>query len=527
MDLEKESALSSLALLVSACSLAYQFLFVRLLSFSVQNEVLVQSVSLGVFLLFVGVGMQLAPRWLNNRNPKQFFFFLEFSLSLFGASVPLFVYAVDIFCILFVDSFSFLAGDAKLLVFLWIPAALGFFTGFELPTLFQLQKKKNFLHLLSFSYFGAIAGALGFSLFLFPRANLGWIGVFLGFLNLCLAVVVAWPFHKQRIALASIIGALCLYLQLFLYPGIQSAFVKTYVMQFRWTQNTTFKQWWKSLSGLREVERISSPFQMIDLVPDGFLLANPLGRDFSLFINGQLQFTRDSVLGYHESMVFGAFNLAKKVPTRVLVLGGGDGLLAKQLLRAGVEFIRMVEIDPKMIELARKHPSFVDLNGGVLQDSRVEVVEEDAFVHLISSEEKWDAIFLDLPFPTNYDLLKLYSVEFYERVRNRLSDSGFLAFDAPVWAERSELKSSERPFPQDTIFQTLKEAGFSAPFIFGPKEPFFFARKDGASVRFSPEQLPKDLSGKTYYNLVLLEDIVFDLDGIKPNRILKPQRIKW
>lgn len=519
--------MSILAFLVSACSLAYQFLFVRLLSFSVQNEVLVQSVSLGVFLFAVGIGMQVAPKWLQNRNPKRFFFSLELFLSIFGASIPLAIYGIDILCILFLDSFSILAGDGKIVFFLWIPAVLGFFTGFELPSLFQIQRKKNFLQLLSFSYFGAIAGALGFSLFLFPRANLGWIGVFLGFFNLCLAVGVALPIQKWNFAFGPIVGTVCLYSQLLLYPIIESVYTKTYVMQFRWTENTSVAQWWKTLKGLKEVERISSPFQMIDIVPDGFLLANPLGKDFSLFINGQLQFTRDSVLGYHESMVFGSLNLAGRVPKKVLVLGGGDGLLAKQLIRAGVESIRLVEIDPKMIELAKYHPSFLDLNGGILQDDRLEIVEEDAFVHLVASDEKWDAIFLDLPFPTNYDLLKLYSVEFYERVRNKLSDRGFIVFDAPVWAERSELKKWERPFPQEILLRSLIDAGFSNPFIFGPKEPFFFARKDGASVNFSPEKLPKGLSGKTYYNLVLLEDIVFDLSDVTPNRILRPQRIKW
>ncbi len=410
--------------ILSACSFAYQFLFVRLLSFSLQNEVLVQSVSLGVFLLFIGIGMHYATRLSKQGDCRTQLFWVEILLSCFGAGLVVLVQLSDIFFILVQDRHWLLATEGKILGYLWIPALLGLFTGMELPLLYRIQEKKNFLPLLAANYFGGIFGAVFFSLVLFPVAEFGWMSVFLGFLNLCVALVIRFPVTTiTRFGLLAS-ALLCLFL-LQIFPKLEEVHGKTFVMQFRIQKVSDISDWFHGLAGFRTIERYKSPFQTIDLVPDGFLRSKPMGGDFHLYMNGQLQFSRDSILGYHESMVFGSFNLAGYVPERALVLGGGDGLLVTQLLRAGVKRVELVEIDPKVVELATRHPILRELNRDSLQDPRVKIHIEDAFTFLIKNEEKWDAILIDFPFPTNYELLKLYSVEFYERVKNRLTARGF------------------------------------------------------------------------------------------------------
>jgi spermidine synthase len=518
--------LIALSFLLSACSFSYQFLFVRLLSYSLQNEVLVQSLALGVFLLCIGIAMYFAPRFVGKGEERVQLFWVEVLLSCVGASLAVLVQISDILFILFQDFHWILAGEGKILGYLWIPAVLGLLTGLELPLLYRIQGQKNFLALLAANYFGGIFGAVFFSLLLFPLADFGWVSVFLGFLNLCVAVVIKIPTRiYTRLGLVGA-GLFC-FLLLQVFPKVEETHAKTFVMQFRVQRLADFSNWLHAMDGFKSIERYKSAFQTIDLVPDGFVRANPTGGDFHLYMNGQLQFSRDSVLGYHESMVFGSLNLGGFLPDRALVLGGGDGLLVTQLLKAGVKEIVLVEIDPKVVELAKTHPTLVELNRNSLQDPRVKIEVADAFTYLVSHQQKWDAIFIDFPFPTNYELLKLYSVEFYERVKNNLSVRGFFTFDAPVWVQKSVLEEEARPYPQEVLWQTLLTAGLKNVEIFGPKEPFFFVSNAQEKVEFHYEKLPAEISGKTQYNLVLLQDMHGDLREVKANRLLRPERIRW
>jgi spermidine synthase len=156
-----------------------------------------------------------------------------------------------------------------------------------------------------------------------------------------------------------------------------------------------------------------------------------------LFLNGDLQFSSVDEYRYHESLVHPA--LAGK-HDRVLVLGGGDGLAMREVLKyPDVREAVEVELDPSVLRLARDNPDIAALNQHSLDDPRVRVVNADAFTWLRDAEERFDAVIIDMPDPDSTSTAKLYSVEFYALARQVLAPGGRLVVQAgsPYFAPRS------------------------------------------------------------------------------------------
>jgi spermidine synthase len=124
----------------------------------------------------------------------------------------------------------------------------------------------------------------------------------------------------------------------------------------------------------------------------------------------------------------------------VLVLGGGDGLAVREILKyAAVERVTLVDLDPEMTRLFADNPLLTAVNGRALSDPRVRIVNADAFVWLADSRDLFDVVIADFPDPHNFSLGKLYSRTFYRVLRNRLAPGGLLAQQAtsPMFARRA------------------------------------------------------------------------------------------
>jgi len=140
-------------------------------------------------------------------------------------------------------------------------------------------------------------------------------------------------------------------------------------------------------------------------------------------------------------------------------LGGGDGLVDRELLKyPEITEIYQVELDPKIIEIAKNHPVLLKMNKGAFHDPRLKIFSQDAFFFLQHNKEKFDAIYIDFPTPNDYNLSILYSQEFYSFVRRNLKENGFAVMDMP----------SGEFFDEDSNFQiyysTVKSAGFRQVF---------------------------------------------------------------
>jgi spermidine synthase len=138
----------------------------------------------------------------------------------------------------------------------------------------------------------------------------------------------------------------------------------------------------------------------------------------------------------------------------VLVLGGGDGLAVREVLKhASVREVTVVDLDAAVTGLFARHAELVALNRGALSDPRVRIVNADAGRWLESETRRFDTILVDLPDPTNFALGKLYSVPFYRLLARHLIDDGLVAIQAtsPYYA----------PHAYWCVEASLREAGFA------------------------------------------------------------------
>jgi spermidine synthase len=161
--------------------------------------------------------------------------------------------------------------------------------------------------------------------------------------------------------------------------------------------------------------------------------------DLRLFINNNLQFSSQDEYRYHEALVHPGLSSLPGAK-RVLVLGGGDGLAVREVLKyPNVESVTLVDLDPAMTELFASAPPLVALNQGALSSPKVKVVNADALQWLEESREYFDFVVVDFPDPSNFALGKLYTSAFYRLLEKRLSAHGLIVVQStsPLYARQS------------------------------------------------------------------------------------------
>ncbi len=176
---------------------------------------------------------------------------------------------------------------------------------------------------------------------------------------------------------------------------------------------------------------------------------------YALFLNGNLQFNSFDEYRYHEALVHPAFSAFGKDAKRVLVLGGGDGLALREILKYNsVEFIQLVDLDPAMTGISKKVPALGELNKHSFDNEKVHVTNADAFVWLDQNEtEPFDVAIIDFPDPNNFALGKLYTTRFYNLLKQKLKPDSAIVVQttSPLIARNSFW----------CIIKTLEAAGFT------------------------------------------------------------------
>ena len=300
--------------------------------------------------------------------------------------------------------------------------AIGILVGLEIPLLMRILRerfsfKDVVANVLTFDYAGALVASLLFPLLLVPRLGLVRSSLLFGLVNVLVAFWSTWLFRDvlpQRRALqwASLGTAALLAAGLWQGQAI-----------------TTFAE--EGLYADPVILARDTRYQRI-------VLTN-WKDDLRLYLNGHLQFASRDEYRYHEALVhpgLAALPLAK----RVLVLGGGDGLAVREILKhPQVESVTLVDLDAEMTTLFASHDRLTALNAGALADPRVRVVNADAFVWLDGQPDTFDFIVIDFPDPSNYHVGKLYTSAFYRLVRQHLASDGFLAVQStsPLFARKS------------------------------------------------------------------------------------------
>jgi len=411
-------------LVVATCGLIYELLAGTLASYVLGDSVTQFSFIIGTYLSALGVGAWLS-RFIKERLARCFIE-VELGVALLGGvSAPL----------LFL-SFAKLYWFGVVLY--GVVFVIGVLVGLELPLLMRILKSHvdfNDLvsRVLAFDYIGAVAASLLFPILLVPHLGLIRTSLLFGMLN---AAVGLWgsyilqPLLKGR--LGGLRGRAVLVIGL-----LATGFIKADALT-KLAEEDLFEH--------RIVYAKTSPYQRI--------VITEAESGFRLFLNGHLQFHSADEYRYHEALVHPAMLLAS-APKRVLVLGGGDGLAVREILKhPSVETVSLVDLDPAMTELSQEFPPLRKLNGGSLNDPKVTVINRDAMLWLEETDAgPFDAVIIDFPDPNTFSLGKLYTRRFYRLLKRKLTPTAAVAIQctSPLIARKSFW----------CVVRTLEAAGFT------------------------------------------------------------------
>lgn len=397
----RREALTLLAsiFVIAACGLIYELLIATVSSYLLGSSVTQFSLSIGVFIGAMGAGSHLSQRF--HHNLRTTFIAIELVIGMLGGASVLILF------------WAYGAGPIYWICLYTLLTTIGALVGLELPLLTRILKRYGTLRqiiaqALSFDYIGALAGSLLFPLLLLPAFGMARTALLVGLLNICVALWNVRTFAPRMQNAPLWIGA-CALCGLILAtatgfaPGLISlAESRLYEDEVIYTRQT--------------------PYQRI--------VITRWRNDMRLFLDGNLQFASPDEYRYHEALVHPAMTLCPH-PENVLVLGGGDGLGVREILKhPGVQHITLVDIDPEMTRLAKTFPPLRALNAHALHHPRVTLIHEDAYRFLERSSQLYDVIIADLPDPNSEALAKLYSVQFFRLVRKHLSAAGVFVTQA-------------------------------------------------------------------------------------------------
>ena len=481
--------LLAITLILASCSLIYELLIAQTLSIYAGNTVVWYSLTVGLYLGAMGLGTAIS-HVRPGRSGWDDLFAVEVLLSVVGAVAVLMIQLAHSIYLFFsstpegASAFGFF-GVSLIMILL-----IGVLSGVELPLLIQAG---NELHrgtkvtnrVLGWDYIGALVAGVLFPLVLLPNLSLPLIGFVTAMANLLVAVYVLHRFvpHPRRLGLKTVAIAV---LGVALVAGtskgsaIQQYFLKRYYFHPQAARQATL---FGPLSDLPDVFRAHSPYQKIDLVydPSGYntdLLLSSFSTKYEkypasqrnrfLFLNGDFQLSSSHEELYHEWFAHIPIILRGEVPERVLVMGAGDGLLVRELLKHdSLRSITHVDLDRTLVELAKSHPILTAMNRGALEDPRVRTEYGDAYQYIRKSTETFDAIYLDFPYVKDYNVAKLLSREFFHFVREHLNEGGFAVLDAPGqnYFTQPDQDGNLRLIPDgewQIYYNTIRAAGFES-----------------------------------------------------------------
>ena len=396
---------------IATCGLIYELIAGTLASYLLGDSVTQFSTVIGVYLFAMGVGS-----WISKFVKKDVlvtFIRVEFLIGLIGGFSAFILFA------LFDQVASF-----RVLLYSMV-FIIGCLVGLEIPLLLRLLKDQlKFEDLvsrvLSLDYIGALAASLLFPLVLVPKLGLVRSSFLFGALNAAVGLLALWLLRDQlRRQRGLWVGGL-MTLILLLIGIVGADHLQAKAERSAYNENVIYSH--------------SSPYQR--------LVLTRRNDDLRLYLNGNLQFSSRDEYRYHESLVHPAL-VRSRVPENVLVLGGGDGLAAREILRyPSVKSITLVDLDEEMTQLFAKHPLLTPLNQGALNSPRLHVENADAFTWLESAAQRslrFDAVIIDFPDPSNFSIGKLYSTAFYEKLRRVLHPEAVISIQctSPLAARKS------------------------------------------------------------------------------------------
>ncbi|MER5551957.1 polyamine aminopropyltransferase [Streptomyces sp. NPDC002793] len=430
----------------AACGLVYELELVALASYLIGDSVTQASVVLSVMVFAMGIGSLLAKRFRSCAAVG--FGLVEAALALVGGTSALVLYA----------SFAWFGESRYALV--GFSLTIGILIGAEIPLLMTMIQRVDrqdaggaVADLFAADYVGALVGGLAFPFVLLPMMGQLTGALFTGAVNAAAGgALVLWVFRRD-LSRRSRRLLIVVNIVVIVLLATASALVDEFERAAR-----------RAVYG--DEVRVARQTEVQEVVLTGS------GRGtLDLYLDGRLRVSSRDEHRYHEALVHPAMNGAHR---RVLILGGGDGLAAREVLRyPDVASVVVVELDPAVTRLARTDPALSGMNGHALEDPRLTTVAGDAFTWLRSTRDRYDVVISDLPDPGITESTKLYAAEFYGLVAGALDPGGRLVVHAGP--------PSSRPRTFWTVEASVRAGGLEPlPYSVGGRLSGFAAGPDRA-----------------------------------------------
>jgi spermidine synthase len=441
---------------IATCGLVYELIAGALASYLLGDSVTQFSTVIGVYLFSMGIGSYLS-RFVN-KNLIGIFIQVELLIGIIGGFSA---------AILFI-SFEFVTSFRVLLY--GLVSVTGTLVGFEIPILMRiLQSHFEFKDLVSkvftFDCVGALLASLLFPLVLVPHLGLVRSAFMFGIFNVLVGIWALYLFKDEIPWVRLLRGTAFMALVSLVFGFVYSDRILSFAETASYQDKVIYTK--------------SSRYQRIVLTKST--------DDFRLFLNGNLQFSSKDEYRYHEALVHvGLASLNN--PKTALVLGGGDGLAVREILKyPSIEEIVLVDLDSEITDLFKRHESLKRLNMNALESPKVKIINDDAFLWIKTNTQKFDFIAVDFPDPSNFSVGKLYTNSFYRLLKSALAENGVgsIQSTSPYVAKKSFW----------CVDSTLRSVGFRTT----PYHVYVPAFGDWGYILISnnkfkvPEKFPADL----------------------------------
>jgi spermidine synthase len=390
-----------LAVLVcAACGLVYELALAALGGTLGGDPVVETSIVLSVMVFAMGLGA-LAAKPLARRAAAAFIA-VEILLAAAGGMCATVLYA------------AFAWYDVYRWPMIAVAAVLGLLIGAEIPLLMTLVQRirpqeagSAVADLFAADYVGALIGGLLFPFLLLPHLGQLRTVVLAGAINAVAgALVVLWLFRadlsgRERLGLyAAVAGVLAL-------------------LAGTWLCTPAFER--AARAALYDGDVV--------FARDDVVVAHT-GVGTELYVDGERRVSTTAGNEAAQALVHPAMAGRHE---HVLVLGGGDGLALREVLRypAVRDVIVVIARDAETAP-ARTDPALRALAGDAFADPRVRVVVADAFAWARAARDRFDVVVADLAAPSTGSAARLYTQEFYGLVRTVLRPAGRFVVHAPA-----------------------------------------------------------------------------------------------
>ncbi|PCJ18214.1 MAG: hypothetical protein COB02_11540 [Candidatus Cloacimonadota bacterium] len=418
--------------------------------------------TMGIMMFFMGIGSFLTSLKMFKNVSMDHFAVVEILLSFF--------------CMSSVSFIQILASEFPhhtLYFFLIYSPIIGILIGMEIPIILRINEKmganlgENSSFVMMADYFGCLFAFLLFPFYLFPNYGIEISAFSGGIINLLLAISTLFVFpsdfkHKIAVRLFAFLTlTFSIWLGLSLKELSDISEQKLYRDPIIFKTNTPYQKlvvtnkvpFHDNLYNKKNKSQLKVIFQSDNKRFEVKRFLDRFNKDIRFFINGGLQFSTIDEYRYHEFIAHPALLLHPNIKN-VLILGGGDGLVAREVLKhKNVESIILIDLDKELTDLF-KYSDLSKLNNHSFQSQKVHIINDDAFLFLRQNNQKFDVILIDFPDPHSIHTAKLYTRQFFLLMKQSLSDDGHFCIQSasPLFNRKVFL----------SIGKTLRAAGLTA-----------------------------------------------------------------